>query len=55
MPTLPSDIHRTYCFHYHRVSGVSAATRQSIAQWMEREIPRQELAVLHWYGGEGLW
>ncbi len=54
MPTLACNFRCTYCFEGHPKSAMSTAVQQSVARWMEREIPKHKLTILHWYGGEPL-
>lgn len=54
MPTLDCNFSCTYCYETRLPSRMSATVEADVAQWLEAQIPRFKLTLLHWFGGEPL-
>lgn len=54
MPTLDCNFACTYCYEPHHPSKMEAAEEAAIRAWLEREIPKHKVTMLHWFGGEPL-
>ena len=54
MPTLDCNFSCTYCYETRRASRMSPAIESEITRWLEAQIPRFKLTLLHWFGGEPL-
>ncbi len=54
MPTLDCNFACSYCYETRQASRMSPAIEAAVTAWLEAQIPRYKLTLLHWFGGEPL-
>ena len=54
MPTLQCNFACPYCYEEHRGGRMSDETEARLVAWLETELPRHRLVLIHWFGGEPL-
>lgn len=54
LPTLACNFSCVYCYESHEASKMKETTQAAILSWLEREIPKRKVTMLHWFGGEPL-
>ena len=54
MPTLDCNFACVYCYETRRTAKMTDKTEAAIKKWLEKQIPKYKVIMLHWFGGEPL-
>ena len=54
IPTLDCNFSCKYCYENPIESSMHDFTDKSLIMWLNKEIPKYKLVLIHWYGGEPL-
>ncbi len=54
MPTLECNFACVYCYEDRRPGKMTTKTETAIKKWLETQIPKYKVVLLHWFGGEPL-
>ncbi len=54
MPTLDCNFRCPYCYETRRPIQMTNAVSDRLGAWLQHNVPRHAVTLLHWYGGEPL-
>lgn len=54
LPTLDCNFSCVYCYESRGSSKMTDKTEISVKKWLEMQIPKYKVVMLHWFGGEPL-